>query len=133
MIPHETPTDKDFLTAHRIESLPKIDHQGIRFGFFWISWDRLVGWDGEDGEARKTFWKTSIFAKNLQDWIKQYQAAFGEVVLNPKSPDAEKPVAHDEMVHALRVAKEALEFAGYHPNSTALSAIIPALAKAEAR
>lgn len=85
MIPHEHPTDKDFLTAHRIEALPKIDRQGIHFGFFWISWDRLVGWDGEDERARKVFWETSVFAKNLKDWIKQYQTVFGEAVLNPET------------------------------------------------
>lgn len=77
---HEIMTEKDITKALQEETLPKISNQGIRFGLFWVSWDRVVGFEGDES-ARKIFWETNGFAKSLQDWIKRYQHAYGERVL----------------------------------------------------
>lgn len=50
-------------------ALPVPDNQGIRLGKnAWLSWDKLVGWGGEDEQQRAEFYKSSIIAKAIMAW-----------------------------------------------------------------
>lgn len=51
------------------EAMPKFQEQGVSFGRFWISYDKLVGCDWNPGANRDAFWRENVFAKNLHQWL----------------------------------------------------------------
>lgn len=57
------------------ECAPVVDKQGVRFGNAWVSFDRLCGWDGEDGPERDAWYAKSIVAKGIIEWANKQHAA----------------------------------------------------------
>ena len=58
------------------EALPVPDKQGVSFGkCAWVSYDRIVGYEGEDGPDRDAFYANRIIARKILEWANQSRAA----------------------------------------------------------
>jgi hypothetical protein len=55
--------------------MPNPDNQGFQFGkWLWISFDKMVGWNGDDETAREKF-LTNVIPKQLLQWRKEVHQA----------------------------------------------------------
>ena len=68
------------------ELLPKHSGAGLRFGKnAWLSFYKLCGWDGEDNEARQRWYKESIIARQVIQWVNEVK----QFLSTPKPGESE--------------------------------------------
>jgi hypothetical protein len=60
--------------ATTLRLFPVPDKQGVLFGTAWVSYDRLTGYEGEDGPDRDAFYSKNIIARGILDWANRTRA-----------------------------------------------------------
>lgn len=56
--------------------LPTPSNEGLRFGDnFWISFDKLCGWQGQNEYEREKFLSQSVIAQAFLNWLEQLKQA----------------------------------------------------------
>ena len=69
------------------EAFPVVGKQGIGFGNCWLSFDKMLGYEGEEGADRDAFYASRIIARELVKWANNALAATASVPPADKKED----------------------------------------------
>lgn len=64
-------------------AFPVPDTQGVQFGTTWLSWDKMVGWNGDDQIARDAFWNDRLICRGLMKWANKAREALAPPPAEP--------------------------------------------------